>query len=109
MVGSGGQYGKALFPSTIMLTRFRKLALSLPWIALGLLLSLAADRTSLAATGRLELTVIDKDTGKPVACRMHIVGPKTRPFKPGKAPFWHDHFALPGNIVLKLPLGEYRS
>jgi hypothetical protein len=62
---------------------------------------------SLAATGQLELTVVDKDTGKPIPCRMHLVGPKKQPFRPAKVPFWQDHFALPGTILLKLPLGNY--
>ncbi len=60
-----------------------------------------------ASTGQLAISVIDKDTGKPIACRMHLIGPKKRPWKPDKVPFWNDHFALPGKIVLKLPLGEY--
>jgi len=67
----------------------------------------ALDQPAFAATGQLDLTVVDKDTGKPVACRMHLVGPKKNPFKPSKVPFWHDHFALPGKILLKLPLGNY--
>ena len=29
------------------------------------------------------------------------------PFKPDKVPFWHDHFVVPGKILLKLPLGNY--
>ena len=75
------------------------IAASLSCIVLG--------QTVSAATGQLELTVVDKDTGKPVACRMHIIGPKKNPFKPGKVPFWHDHFAVPAKILLKLPLGDY--
>lgn len=60
-----------------------------------------------AATGQLELTVVDKETGKPIACRMHLVGPNKKPFRAPKMPFWHDHFVMPGQIVLKLPLGNY--
>ena len=61
-----------------------------------------------AATGQLNLTIVDKDTGKPVPCRIHLVGPKKKPArKPDKVPYWHDHFAVPGNILLKLPLGDY--
>jgi hypothetical protein len=60
-----------------------------------------------AATGQLELTVVDKDTGKPIACRMHLLGPNKKPRKPDGVPFWHDHFAVPGKILLKLPLGNY--
>jgi hypothetical protein len=64
-------------------------------------------RPASAATGQLELTVVDKDTGKPITCRMHLVGPKKQPFKPNKVPYWQDHFALPGTLLLKLPLGNY--
>ncbi len=60
-----------------------------------------------ASTGQLELTVIDKDTGKPIACRMHLLGPNKKPRKPDKVPFWHDHFVVPGKILLKLPVGNY--
>jgi len=61
----------------------------------------------LAAAGQLELTVVDKDTGKPIACRMHLLGPNKKPRKPDGVPYWHDHFAVPGKILLKLPLGNY--
>jgi hypothetical protein len=64
-------------------------------------------RTAVAATGQLQLTVVDKDTGQPIACRMHLVGPKTQPFRPAKTPYWHDHFVVPGKILLKLPVGGY--
>lgn len=77
-------------------------------LCLGACAALAHGQPAFAASGQLELTVIDKDTGKPVACRMHLIGPKTRPFRPAKVPFWHDHFALPGKLLLKLPLGEYK-
>ena len=62
-----------------------------------------------ASTGQLALSVIDKDTGRPIACRMHLIGPRKRPFKPQNqnVPYWHDHFVLPGRILLKLPVGNY--
>ncbi len=60
------------------------------------------------AVGHLEVNVVDKDTGKPIACRMHLAGPNSsKPRKADKVPFWHDHFVLPGKILLKLPLGNY--
>jgi hypothetical protein len=61
-----------------------------------------------AATGQLELNVIDKDTGRPITCRMHLTGPNgNKPRKVEKAPFWQDHFVFPGNILLRVPLGNY--
>ena len=71
-----------------------------------LLLLGTAERTA-ASTGQLALTVVDKDTGQPIACRMHLVGPKKKPFRPEQVPFWHDHFVVPGKILLKLPVGNY--
>ena len=81
-----------------------------PWLPLILCLAWSAigvGRALAASTGQLALTVVDKDTGKPVACRMHLRGPKKRPFKPDKVPFWHDHFVVPGKTLLKLPVGDY--
>jgi hypothetical protein len=60
-----------------------------------------------AATGELELKVVDKDTGREVACRMHLAGPKGRPVRVPKLPFWQDHFVFPGQVQLTLPLGNY--
>jgi hypothetical protein len=65
------------------------------------------DATLGAATGQLRLTVIDRETRKPVPCRMHLKNAAGRPHRPKKAPFWEDHFVFPGEITLTLPLGEY--
>ena len=64
-------------------------------------------RTAQAASGQLELTVVDRQTKQPIACRMHLRTAAGRPYRPKKVPFWHDHFAFPGKLTLKLPLGEY--
>ncbi|MGD0655602.1 MAG: hypothetical protein ABSA16_14775 [Thermoguttaceae bacterium] len=78
-----------------------KIAVLLPLFGLSL-------ASAWGATGQLDLTVVDKDTGKPVACRMHLAGPNNnKPRKVDKAPFWQDHFVFPGHILLKLPLGNY--
>jgi hypothetical protein len=53
------------------------------------------------------LIVLDKDTGEPIPCRMHLKTAKGQPRQPEKVPFWNDHFALPGKLLLKLPLGNY--
>ncbi len=82
-------------------------ACSLGMVLTTALLAFSA-RTALSASGgQLELTVVDKDTGQPIACRMHLLGPKKRPFKPDRVPFWNDHFVIPGRILLKLPVGNY--
>jgi hypothetical protein len=60
-----------------------------------------------SAAGELVLTVVDEKTRLPIPCRMHLVGPGKRPRKADPAPFWHDHFVLPGRTTLKLPVGKY--
>ncbi|MEE8451868.1 MAG: hypothetical protein V3R99_08135 [Thermoguttaceae bacterium] len=62
---------------------------------------------ALAATGQLEITVVDRETGRPIACRMHLKSANGRPRKAGRMPFWHDHFVIPGSVTLRLPLGNY--
>ena len=85
-------------------------------LAPSLALSMAAGLAVLAAfaagvlaasEGRLELTTIDKDTGKPIACRMHLKNAAGRPKLVRESPAWDDHFIVPGRLALKLPLGNY--
>jgi hypothetical protein len=77
-------------------------------IAACLLCAYGFIQSAVGATGQLDLTVTDKDTGKPIACRMHLAGPNgNKPRKAEKMPFWQDHFVFPGNVLLKLPLGTY--
>jgi hypothetical protein len=59
------------------------------------------------AANRLELTVIDEETGEPIPCRMHLKNAAGRAQKVGQWPFWHDHFVFPGKITLNLPRGQY--
>ncbi|MBN1395789.1 MAG: CehA/McbA family metallohydrolase [Pirellulales bacterium] len=75
---------------------------------LGMFLLLALSGQRLDAGGQLELIVVDKDAGKPVPCRMHLYGPKKdRPRRIPGAPFWHDHSAIDGRVLLRLPNGRY--
>ncbi len=60
-----------------------------------------------ADTGQLRLGVVDRQTGQPIACRMHLRNAAGRPRKPRNLPFWEDHFVFPGEVTLTLPLGEY--
>ena len=60
-----------------------------------------------AAGGKLDLTVIDAETGKPLACRMHLKNQAGRPQTVPKQPYFHDHFVFSGQISLKLPRGNY--
>lgn len=60
-----------------------------------------------AANEQLTIKVADRDTGKPIAVRMHLKNAKGVAVKPPGAPFWKDHFAFEGEITLKLPRGNY--
>ena len=71
------------------------------------ILAVGQGRVGRAASGQLELVVLDRQTGKPIPCRLHLKSPKGRPRKAPKMPFWHDHFVFPGQITLRLPLGNY--
>ncbi|MEX0587042.1 MAG: hypothetical protein WD176_10380, partial [Pirellulales bacterium] len=66
-----------------------------------------AARSALAADERLLLKVVDRDTGKPIACRMHLKNARGVPVKVPKVPYWKDHFVFDGEIMLRLPKGNY--
>jgi hypothetical protein len=38
---------------------------------------------------------------------MHLRNAKGKPVKPPRVPYWHDHFAFDGRILLDLPNGNY--
>ena len=59
------------------------------------------------AAGELEIKAINRDSGEPVAVRMHLKDERGRPVKAGKAPFWKDHFVFEGQITLDLRPGRY--
>lgn len=60
-----------------------------------------------AVNGKLQIVVIDKQTGQPTPCRMHLKSPNGRPRVPKKTAGWDDHFVVPGKITLELPNGNY--
>lgn len=59
------------------------------------------------ANEQLTIKVTDRDTGRPIAVRMHLRNARGVAVKPPGAPFWKDHFAFDGEITLKLPRGNY--
>ena len=64
---------------------------------------------SFAREGKFELSVIDRDTGKPIAVRVHLQNVATRrPVRPPGVPVLGDHFVFHDKITLKLPLGSYK-
>src|SRR5687768_7747156 len=60
------------------------------------------------AAGRLVLKVIDRDTGDPTACRIHLQKSSGRRVKLPVATQSAAHAVLADSITLKLPLGEYQ-
>jgi hypothetical protein len=56
---------------------------------------------------RVEITVLDRATGKPVPCRVHLKDAAGKPQRPARLPFWNDHFVCPGTAGLDLPAGKY--
>ena len=50
---------------------------------------------------------MDKATGKPVPCRVHLKDANGKAQKADKLPFWNDHFVCPGEVALDLPPGKY--
>ena len=81
----------------------RRVASAVAAALTGFLLGMPAQ----AAEGQLEIRVIDKESRKPVACRMHLKTAAGKPRFPKKVPAWDDHFVVPGKILLRLPLGNY--
>ncbi len=57
--------------------------------------------------GEFEIRVVDADTGEFLPVRMHLRDPRGRPVHPPQTPFWKDHFAVPGRIILQLRPGKY--
>jgi hypothetical protein len=80
-------------------------------IAFGCLLTAGLLVTSTAAdkadTGRVDITVVDKATGKPVPCRVHLKDAGGKGLKAEQLPFWNDHFVCPGAVALDLAPGKY--
>jgi hypothetical protein len=76
------------------------------WL-LGVSLLLVAHPALAGRGGQLTITVTDRDTGQPIACRMHLRNARNVAQKAPKQPYWHDHFVFFGSLTLKLPVGDY--
>ncbi len=57
--------------------------------------------------GQLVIKVVDRDSGEPLTCRMHLYQANGKPRRVEKTPYWHDHFVVAGQITLNLPNGQY--
>jgi hypothetical protein len=69
---------------------------------------LSAQPIAAAGGGQLKVTVVDKETGRPLAARMHLKNAAGRTPRIKKVPVLADHFVFDGEIALKLPKGAYR-
>src|SRR5262249_35210189 len=56
---------------------------------------------------KVEITVVEKKTGEPVPCRIHLRDKANKPQRAQGLPFWHDHFVCPGTARLELAPGDY--
>jgi hypothetical protein len=59
------------------------------------------------SASEVEFTVLEKQTGKPVPCRIHVRDQAGKPQRAGDLPFWRDHFVCPGSARLGLTPGDY--
>lgn len=60
-----------------------------------------------ARGGRLQIRVVDAETGEPLICRMYLKNAAGRPQRVRGIPLWHDHLPLPGEATLRLPRGVF--
>jgi hypothetical protein len=62
------------------------------------------------ASGRLELRAVDKETGKPLAVRLHLQNGQGKPYRPAKVKggiVAADHIVFADKLMLDLPNGRY--
>lgn len=59
------------------------------------------------AAGQIEIQVVDNDTNEPLAATLYLKDARGRSKHPRDVPFWKDHFAFDGSVILRLPRGRY--
>ena len=72
-----------------------------------LALIMLSSATLEGANGQISFRVVEKNSEKPVAARMHLNDSQGNPVMPPDLPFWRDHFVFDGQVTLELPPGEY--
>ena len=60
-----------------------------------------------SSNARVDITIRDRATSKPVPCRIHLKDAAGQPIRAGKLPFFRDHFTCPGAVQLELSPGNY--
>lgn len=63
--------------------------------------------TSSITAAEVTITVVEKSTGLPVPCRIHLRDAAGVSKQADGLPFWCDHFVCPGEAKLTLPPGRY--
>ncbi len=66
-----------------------------------------AGQARAAGEGKLKVSVVDASSGEPVAVRMHLKNSRGREVIPRGVVAWKDHFAIDGEIQLKLRPDRY--
>ena len=59
------------------------------------------------APGKVEISVLDAEMEKSMACRFHVTDVGGKPVRVAGLPFWRDHFVSPGKVALELSPGKY--
>jgi hypothetical protein len=78
-------------------------------ITLGLPFRHGAAQAAQRADGQLLIDVVDSETGRPIAARMHIKNARGRPIslrRPGTAEFG-GHFYIDGSLAIPFRMGQY--
>ena len=60
-----------------------------------------------ARGGQVEIRVTDEDTNQSMAANLFLKNARGKAISAPKLPFWKDHFAFDGAVVLDLPPGHY--
>jgi hypothetical protein len=58
-------------------------------------------------SSKIDLSVLDKQSGKPVPCRIHLKDSAGKAQQVPGLPFFRDHFVCNGTVALELKPGEY--
>jgi hypothetical protein len=62
---------------------------------------------STAATGKIEIVAVDKETQQPLPVRMHLRDARGNAVHPPRTLYWKDHFVFDGSVELELRPGIY--
>src|SRR5262249_30485569 len=62
---------------------------------------------AVSTSGKVSITVVDRDTGTRLPFRIHLKDAAGKPRRATGLPFWHDHFVCPGAMQAEFPAGKY--